>query len=90
MSRLYQLENPTVGDLEKGDRIRFPDGLVYVCKGPIRVKKALGGTALRFINEQRLTSRMFSKPLHRTDGSGGTWYEWRYDDSEEPPRDGPA
>lgn len=80
MSKIYQIENPTIGDLEPGDKVRFPDGGIYECKGTKRVKKALGGIALRFVRQQLLSARMWGKPLHRTDGTGGVDWEWRYDE----------
>lgn len=81
MSKIYQTENPTIGDLEKGDHVRFPGGDVYECLGKRRAKKALGGEALVFRRIQKLSARMYSKPLHRLpDPDGRARFEWRLDD----------
>lgn len=81
MSAIYQKDDPTIGDLEKGDYVEFPDGYVYRCLGRIRVKKALGGVALKFVREQRLTARMFHKPLQRLgEPHGRAFYGWSHED----------
>lgn len=72
----------TIGELQKGDRLLL-EGHLFVCKGPIRSPKKLGGVNLKFECRQLFTPRLWGKTLEETEFFGRRCYRMVSDTDKE-------
>lgn len=63
----------TIGELQKGDRLLLK-GHLFICKGPIRAPKRLGGVNLKFECRQLFTPRLWGEALEETEFFGRRCY----------------